>query len=212
MPRRALLDNDILLKLSHYNLLNESLVVLGVNVQSIRVLNAARYVLLPTKGRLGKCKDEATAHRLETFLNCAVTISAEELDVDALDQLTGFQSIDPGEAVLIAAAIYDRNIQLVTGDKNAIAALSGYEDLAQLASRLEGRIYSLESVIALLVRKNFGETQRLVRQQPHVDKAIANIFGVSTAASVESVEEGLRSYIRHMRKNTGNLLVDPFTQ
>lgn len=211
MPRRVLLDNDAMLKLSQYGLLESALTVLGIDVQSIRVLNTARYSLLPTNNRLKRCKDEVTANRLEAFLGQAIPINADDLDVDTLDALTSFQGIDPGEAVLFAAASSDTDTLLVTGDKRAIAALSGNDGLSQIASKLEGRIYSLEAIITLLVKKDFASTQHFVRQQPQVDKALTNIFGVSSAATFVSVEEGLRSYIQHIRNNTGLLLVDPFS-
>lgn len=211
MPRRVLLDNDAMLKLSQYGLLDSALAVLGTDVEAVRVLNTARYSLLPTNNRLKRCKDEAAANRLEAFLEKATPINTDNLDADTLDALTSFQGIDPGEAVLFAAASSDTNALLVTGDKRAIAALSSNYGLSQITSKLEGRIYSLEAIVALLVKKDFELTQHFVRQQPQVDKALTNIFGVSSAASFISVEEGLRSYIQHMRNSTGLLLAYPFS-
>lgn len=211
MTLRVLFDNDALLKLSQYGLLDSALTVLGVDPQAAKVLNTARYVLLPKNNRLKKCGDEETASRLDTFLTQVTTISTDELDANALDVLAGFQGIDAGEAILIATASSDTNTILVTGDKRAIAALSGNSDLSQIASRLEGRIYTLEAIMALLVEKDFETTQFSVRRQPKVDRALTNIFGVGSAASSSSVEEGLKSYIQHIRDSTGRLLADPFT-
>jgi len=206
-----MLDNDALLKLCQYDLLDQALIVLGVEIHQVRVLNTARYSLLPKNNRLKRCKDETAARRLEAFIAVATTVDTNEPDADALDSLAGLQDIDAGEATLIAATIASPDALLITGDKRAIAALSNYSSLERFASRLDGRIYTLEAIIALLVKSDFSSTQHLVRQQPHVDKAITNIFGVSSANSSASVEEGLRSYIEHTRNNSGTLLADPFS-
>jgi hypothetical protein len=68
MSQPILIDNDALLKLARYGLLDEALALFECTATDVRVLAAAKYRLLPAKNRLRFCKDEESAARLEAFL------------------------------------------------------------------------------------------------------------------------------------------------
>lgn len=205
------LDNDALLKLCSYDLIDEALAALQVTYGDIYVLPTTKYSLLPPHSRLKRCKDEATASRLENVLSKIDTIDDTLVDPDLLDTLIGFPGIDPGEALLIAYACQQDSAILFTGDKRAVAALASAEELKDVAKLLAERICVIEVLFKSLVSTDFEKTQEMVRCKPEVDKALHNIFGVRNAAPLQSVQEGLDSYINHMKQHTGNLVLTTLT-
>jgi hypothetical protein len=200
-----LLDNDALLKLAAYDLLEEALRSLQVAHDDVAVLSTAKYALLPAKNRLLRCKDEDTADRLEAFLGACSVIPQDEIAPELLDELTGIQSLDTGEAVLFAFAATNPNARVVTGDKRAIGALA----TARVASDLQGRVMVVESLFEVMTAREVEPVQTKVRNKPAIDKSLANIFGRTAAASVESVREGLASYVSYIARETGGLLWRP---
>ena len=210
MAKLVFFDNDALLKIVQFDLMHEVLALLAIDEASCRVLATARYSLLPAQNRLKKCGDTAVASRLEAFLGRAKSIADEKVDAQALDALTATQGIDSGEALLIAAALSCDNSIVVTGDKRAIFALVSRPSLDEVCGKLGGRVHCLETLFALLVEADFAKVQEHVRKRPAVDKALTNIFGVSTPTSLESTRDGMRSYIEHLTSVAGQILVDPY--
>lgn len=209
MTRRLLVDNDALLKLARYGLLDALVTMFGVDVRNIRVLATAKYSLLPAKNRLLRCRDEDSANRLEEFLTRSEPLSPVDTDTNLLDALSAIPSIDAGEALLLAAGASDHETLVITGDKRALAALCADSSISQVANALAGRVVTLEVIFWQLVNKGFTHTQSCVRSKPDVDKAISNVFGVSTPATIDSVREALASYINHLQEVTDGLLLVP---
>ncbi|MFT4503203.1 hypothetical protein [Caballeronia sp. 15711] len=200
-----LLDNDVLLKLASYDLIDEALDALQVHAEEVFVLAQAKYSLLPAKNRLLRCKDEETANRLEAFLAACAVIPQDAIAPELIDELIGIKSLDSGEAVLFAYAATHTDAVVVTGDKRAIAALMN----SHVAGDLQGRVMALESVFQAMTVGDVETVQVKVRAKPAADKSLANVFGKSYVASADSVREGLKSYINHMVEQTGGLLWRP---
>ncbi|WP_199545054.1 hypothetical protein [Paraburkholderia kururiensis] len=204
-----LVDNDALLKLARYDLLDKVLEQFSFDYGDVRVLAAAKYVLLPARDRLRHCKDEACADRLERFLSLVGKLDATTADRGIVDALAAVPNIDPGEALMLAAGATDPDCYIITGDKRALAAVGESELLFAVRVALRGRILSLELLFSFLIEGDFANVQNRIRLQPSVDKTLANIFGVSTPSSLQSVRDGLDSYIAHLRAQTGVLLHPP---
>lgn len=209
MTRRLLVDNDALLKLARYGLLDALVTMFGVDVRDIRVLATAKYSLLPAKNRLLRCRDEDSANRLEEFLTRSEPLSPGDTDTNLLDALSAIPSIDAGEALILAAGASDHETLVITGDKRALASLCADSSISQVANALAGRVVTLEVIFWQLVNRGFTHTQSCVRSKPDVDKAISNVFGVSAPATIDSVREALASYINHLQEVTGGLLLVP---
>jgi hypothetical protein len=209
MARQLLIDNDALLKLAQYGLLDAVVEAFGSSLHDVRVLATAKYSLLPAKNRLLRCKDEDSANRLEDFLKRSAPLDMVDADPALLDALNAVPSIDAGEALLLAAGASDWETQVIIGDKRALAALSADPAVSHVANALAGRVVTLEVVFWQLVEQRFAHTQLCVRSKPDVDKALSNVFGVSAPATMDSVLEGLASYIEHLRGLTGALLRAP---
>ena len=208
MGQPILIDNDALLKLARYGLLNESIALFGCTPADVRVLATAKYSLLPAKDRLRLCEDEESATRLEEFLRSSTPLDARSADPELLDALNSVQNIDAGESLLLAVSATERNTLVVTGDKRSLAALCSDDSVAQVFSALAGRVVSMEILFLYLVEHQFVYIQSCVRAKPNVDKALSIVFGISTLADLNLVQEGLNSYISHLRKITGGLLYE----
>jgi len=200
------IDNDALLKLASYDLLDTALNMFNIQWEDIQVLATAKYALLPAKDRLRRCKTEQCATRLESFLSRVTKLSADDADATTLDALAERPGIDAGEAVMFAVAASKSDSFIITGDKRALEALQIGQSLDGVREALAGRVLSLELLFSFMVEGDFAQVQACVISQPGVDKALTNIFGVSAPASLESVRAALDSYVAHLRRLTGTLL------
>jgi hypothetical protein len=200
------LDNDALLKLVNYDLLETALTMFSILPEDIHVLATAKYALLPAKDRLRYCSNQESANRLEAFLSKATKLTVEGVDSEMLDALVAQPGIDPGEALMLAIAASNPESHVITGDKRALAALHAGKHLVHVHAALAGRVLSLELLFLFLVEGDFARVQTCVRNQPGVDRALTNVFGVSAPASPESVRGALNSYVEHLRRLTGALL------
>ena len=208
MNQLILIDNDALLKLARYGLLDEAVELFGCTPNDVRVLATAKYSLLPAKDRLRLCKDEESTVRVEDFLKTSTPIDATLAAPEFLDRLNAVQNIDAGESLLLAVGATDMNTLVITGDKRCLAALCSDDSVAQVSSALAGRVVSMEVLFSYLVENQFVYIQECVRSKPDVDKALSIAFGVSTPADLNSVREGLNSYIKRLRKVTEDLLYE----
>ncbi|MEZ2320791.1 MAG: hypothetical protein ACBR15_17520 [Microcoleus sp.] len=209
MNQSLLIDNDALLKLARYGLLDEAIAIFGCTPADAIVLATAKYKLLPHKNRLRFCKDEESATRLEAFLRTSNQLDAGLADPDILDLLNDVPNIDTGEALLFAVGASNSNTLVITGDKRSIKALCSHDSVADASKALAGRVVSVEVLFSMLAEYQFTLIQERVRAKPDVDKALNNSFGVTVPADLESVKEGLNSYIRDLHSKTGTLLYVP---
>lgn len=200
------IDNDALLKLASYDLLDTALTMFNIRPEDIHVLATARYALIPDKNRLRRCKTEECASRLESFLAKANKLTQDGLSADMLDALTSEPGIDPGEALMLGMAASAPDSYIITGDKRALEALQAGKGLNDVCEVLAGRVLPLELLFSFLVEGDFAQVQVRVRSQPEVDKALTYAFGVSTPANLASVRAALDSYVGHLRRLTGSLL------
>ena len=209
MGKPILMDNDALLKLALYGLLDEAVSVFGCTASDVCVLATAKYSLLPAKNRLQLCKDEESAARLEAFLRTSSPLNVGAADPELLDLLNIIPNIDTGEALLFAVGSTNRDTLVITGDKRSLVALCSYDSVSNVSEALAGRVLSMEVLFLMLIEHQFALIQERVRAKPDVDKTLNIVFGVTVPGNVESVREGLDSYIRDLFSKTGTLLYVP---
>lgn len=209
MNQSLLIDNDALLKLARYGLLDQALTLFKCNPTDVSVLPAAKYRLLPAKNRLRFCQDEESATRLEAFFEISNLLDAGLANPDLLDVLNAVPNIDAGEALLFAVAANNRNTLVITGDKRSLEALCSYDSVADVSKALAGRVVSLEVLFSMLAEYQFTLIQERVRAKPDVDTTLKIVFGVTFPADCESVKKGFASYISDLRSKTGTLLYVP---
>jgi hypothetical protein len=209
MSQPILIDNDALLKLARYGLLDEAVALFESTPTDVRVLATAKYRLLPAKNRLRFCKDEESAARLEAFLKTSNPLDAGLADPDLLDVLNAVPNIDAGEALLFAVGANNRDTLVITGDKRSLATLCSHDSVTDVSKALAGRVVSMEVLFSMLTEYQFTLIQERVRDKPDVDITLKILFGVTVPADFESVKKGFNSYISDLRSRTGTLLYVP---
>ena len=143
------LDNDVILKLTTYRILNKALDCLEIDRSDIRVLASARFVF-GSKKLQKKHSKEILLSAIKFVESCA-TISAQDNDEYRLLEKQAKNDIDPGEATLIAATFHESASLLATGDKRCLQALFSIESLELIHKKLQGRVICLEQIICKLI-------------------------------------------------------------
>jgi hypothetical protein len=199
------LDNDILLKLTAFDVFEEAIATLDLNWQNLRILNTAIHIF---KGKKVAAQySEAVRQKAIDIVQTCKAIPTE--DSDEFSLLQKIDNIDPGEATLIAATARESEFWLITGDKCCLNALSEDPRLELVARRLFGRIICLEQLIEKLISTHgFDWVQQRIFPARSCDRTIKIIFGWSEPADATSVCEGLQSYICDLQQRSPNLLAD----
>lgn len=208
---KYLLDSDVVRCMCTYTLMEDLAVALGVNLKDFFVLSQLRFQLhlsKPDKAlkKLGSIEGVEQAQML------VATASELVLMTDSANYilLEGTPDIDGGELALFAALCDDKCAGLVTGDKRALIAL------CKVGGPIETRfswtqILCLEDAVAHLIAK-FGldHVSQKVRGRSGVNTALEIIFGTSTAASIQDVNQGLTSYLNDLVDKTQGKYVSQF--
>nr|WP_315444913.1 hypothetical protein [uncultured Pseudomonas sp.] len=209
MALKLFVDNDVILKLAQYEILEHLPKLFSNPDGSIQflVLDSIRYKLLPKRNRLELCKTEDAANQIEDFLKSTTKLKLEDVDFDVLERLNAAPGVDAGEALLFAAVANESSGRVLTGDKRALAGLAE-QNLGHIGPLFSKKIITLEALIQGFLELDHAATQEAIRSNPVVDKALTMVFGVSAAASDECVHAGLISYVRHVRSSLGEMLND----
>jgi hypothetical protein len=204
MPH-LLLDNDVVLKLAQYDILNEFAGVFGEPTNSF-ILPTLRYrfSLNDDTKAMRIVRDGAALERLRAFVASASEL-VDEPDATLLSVLDDLPAVDVGEAILFAIASSDSHCLVFTGDKRSVVALAGSESTRGIVRSLAGRVHCLEQVVARILDSH---QEALVQKiQGRVwDQSLQICFGCGT---VQGALRGLGSYYRNLRETTGDLLA-PF--
>jgi hypothetical protein len=201
-------DNDIIGKLAACDLLPAALVVLGTTTEEVYVLGTARYVLGVSGKKKARRFDEDTVGRIRGFLDSVQELPAP-LPLGDLAALNEVPGIDPGEAILYAAAANYAEFLLATDDRNSLRALrAAGASCPGVVERLNGRVITFLQVIDRLIRHlGFDEVRARVAPVRHCDTGLRALFGSGLAATEANVLEGLASNFQHLRAEAGDLVV-----
>ncbi len=168
---RLLIDTDAFCKLELAGMLRDAVGLLGTSLPECARLPALPYML--RKGRLRKVFGPDACDGLIPL--------ADELPVivepgDAwLDKLRPVQAIDPGEALLLAAAA-ETGMVVLSGDKRALRALKDVEDSSDA---LAGRIVVMEAILlSLCDHLGPDEVRRRVEPLVAIDKMVQVCFSI----------------------------------
>ncbi len=208
----VLLDNDVIFKLSCYGLHEELENFLNDRGGIPGVLTVALFVLTRHLKRSQRIADRTRAkakfrrivlmcQRIEpTPDEIAVALSLEEQA-----QVEGLQ-LDAGESQLLAILVSRQVPLLLTGDKRAIAAI----ERLRIAEDAQGRLACLEQLFhCFLDSENKQDIRDAICRESQVDKSLAICFSCgSGTASRSSIYEGLRSYIKAIRRSSPRVLAN----
>jgi hypothetical protein len=197
-------DNDVLLKLSAFGLLDEALAALFFNPENLYVLSTARYVFRQNRKVSAKYDELIRDRAIEFVKSCQMVIPQESDEFKVLERF-----LDVGEATLIAATRDVPSFVLMTGDKRCLQSLAVRSEISEAYERLQGRVICLEQVLLLLIRRSgFDWVKARVLPMRDCDQSLKACFGSGTLAIEENVVAALEGYIEALRQAAPGLLAD----
>lgn len=204
------IDSDVVLKMCAYAAAGELVQVASVSAIAPAILSFSKYALRSRIDRARNIKNKiAVKEALEVALSAVRQLepTAEEIeraaDFEERAVAAGL-SFDVGESQLISVMQSRQALALLTGDKRAVRAIS-----VLLSEEIVERVACLEQVVATVVSK-FGVDgiREHVCAERACDKAITASFSCSsTSLTADEVLNGLRSYSKALRGETGKVLI-----
>jgi hypothetical protein len=204
-------DNDAILKLAAFDLLDVTCDLFGVVPSSVIVLDTARHKFRKGRASLVKQYTEEGLNRAIAFVENASPI-LEETPLAEAKMLSDIEFIDPGEGQLFAYTRDRPDSIVLTGDKRCLRALAKAQKARPVYDRLSNRIVCLEVLIHSLIKSvGFVEIRSGVGLALKCDKSLNICFGWDGTVAEEGVIESLGSYVRDLEKDVGpNWLKPPF--
>lgn len=217
------LDNDIILKLVTYKLLEPTIQNLGISDKTqVKILDSFKYKFSkPINRNRGNRANDISRYDIEKALEIAGIygcISESDIDINVYTQLLEYNktinncnnTIDKGEAILISYAYYlnqqGNNIYLLTGDKRCLLALAN-SGFTEIVKHLEGKVWCLEQLILKDIEMlGFDIVQAKIYTATDCDMNIKFIFGYSIESPEYRVKEDLIKEIADLRQKTDGLL------
>jgi hypothetical protein len=207
----ALIDNDLAIKISVYELPSEFIAILSAKGLSPSALQVSIYVVRNRLKRSRQISERDRAVKSFEQLSSHLTIlepTPVEIELaatyEAKAQARDLQ-LDTGESQLLAVLLSRNAPLLLTGDKRAIVAI---EEI--VGDQFEyPKIACLEQVIAAIVRlTNVQDVRSKICRDPTTDRALSLCFSCGAdAVSMASVLEGLDSYIDALRSSASRTLL-----
>ena len=202
-------DNDVLLKLAAWNLLEETLIVLETSRAEVFVLPAAHHKI--KKDRRGELAAKHGPEGIGRALDFIDSVQKVTQGSDAEEQaaMIAVKGIDEGEELLFSATRDVEAFFVATGDKNSLRALASAPTCASIYDRLCGRVICLEQIVAWLIpHVGFEEVRSRIVPFRECDQSMKSVFGSGSLAEQANVQRSLTSYIGTLRSEVGFLLVD----
>lgn len=174
--------------------------LLGEGISQTFVTATARYQLKPKKRvkALEICGNEAILNRLTNFLNNALEIP-EIRDTELLAELTQYEAINGGEALLFMSALENPSPTLLTGDRRALSCLLHNKNkFPSIYDALENKVVTTESVLLLAIHMwGFAIVKQKLLSSPKLDGVLRLV--VKPDMDNGSLTECLRSYSRDIQ-------------
>ncbi len=204
----AIVDNDIVDKLTAVDLLPDLPGLLGVPASGLRILPTLKWRYLKKRAKAVARLTEQKVNDILAF--CERTAAVPNAPDEDVAAMASIQNLDDGELLLISYASRQPDSVLVTGDKRCLAALTTTPSASAVAARLDGRVLCLEQLIVRAIAQLDFEVVR-ARVVPNMacDTALRASFGSGLLSTQANVESALASQIASLRSSSGRLLVDP---
>jgi hypothetical protein len=201
------LDNDVLLKLSAYALLDDVIAVMNLTADRVYVLESAKFVFRDSPSVIRRYSQVAREQAIAFAENCQKVHA--DVGSDEFIALSRLKHLDAGEAGLLTATKNVTAFVLVTGDKRCLSALASGVGIESIQQRLQGRVICLEQVILRLIRSlGFEVVKAQVLAAWDCDKSLQACFGSREQAAEANVVEALEGYIAALMLEAPGLLAD----
>lgn len=210
MRERVLLDNDVLIKMSAWQLGGPLTDCLTTASGPPAMLGVAAFVIRRKLGKIG-LQDPAAAEAAFARLCDALSLvepTEEELNMAAaLEEAASRADLqfDTGESQLAAILLHRRAALLATGDKRAIAALA-----ALAPDELAGRVAPLEALLRqIAARIGIEQLRKHICNEPGADRSAAICFACHRKGAIltAEVEACLASYLGDLAKAAEPILI-----
>jgi len=201
----SFIDNDIIIKLSAFGLIDDLRELIAFRNSEPFVLGTARMVIdKPSKGLSPYARTRA-----RSFISAASPIPQIILRSD-IQQLLLNEGVQPKDALLLHACAVSPQADLITGDKRLIRAVASDPRALLVRSQLVGRFVCLEQVILNIVgqigfesvSQQFGAamTGNVYEHDTVVQRALE-------CQDAKIAIAQLSTTIRKLRRDVGDLLV-----
>jgi hypothetical protein len=210
VTKPTLLDNDVVLKVCCFDIGDELISCASIDGAPPAILKVARYVVRGRIKRSNLADREAAERTLSELLDLMGTAEPDE---EELRMAAAFESVaqarnldlDSGESQLLAILIHRDFKLMLTGDKRAIRAI---EEIAGGAVRSPCVACFEQTITSILRQANVDELREKICRERVIDRAIAICFACSSSAtSIASIFDGLRSYTDDLRKVAQRVLL-----
>ena len=204
----CLTDNDVLLKLATWNLLEETVEVLETTREEIFVLPTAKYkIKTDRRGELAARHGPEGIGRALDFIDSVQTITKGS-DPDEQAAMIAVKGIDEGEELLFSATRDEDAFLIATGDKRSLKALADAPTCAAIYDRLCGRVICLEQIVARLIpHVGFEYARSQIVPFRECDTGMKSTFGSGHLAEEANVQRSLAARINDLHFQVGSLLV-----
>ncbi len=212
------IDNDIIQKLATFDLFDKTIELFEASSTDINILTTAQYKFRRDweKVKTGRHRNpEAAFVNYERAVELAETlpqIVELTIDADLFGQLSAFDDIDQGEAILTAyaaQALQKDNVHdvfILTGDKRYLRALTKVK-LPSIQELFIHRFWCLEQlVLRNICEYGFEVIRNKVMPVRDCDKACKAVFGSGKLSTEGNAIASLIGYIETLRDETSSLL------
>ncbi len=210
MRERVLLDNDVLIKMSAWQLGGPLTDCLTTASGPPAMLGVAAFVIRRKLGKIGlqnPVAAEAAFAKLCDDLSLVEPTEEELHTAAALEEAANRADLqfDTGESQLAAILLHRGGALLATGDKRAIAALA-----VVARNELAGRVAPLEALLRqIAARIGMEQLRTHVCSEPTADRSAAICFACHRQEAIlaAEVEACLASYLRDLAKVAEPILI-----
>lgn len=208
-PVIHLLDNDFLIKLARWDLLDDYLQAFDISIADVRAIVSLRHRLYLDQARrkpnLKLVGSAAAAERLQLFL--ATVKPPIPTDPHFNSVATGIDDFDAGEVVLVSALVAGGGQYVYTGDKRAIKAMATFKD-TPFDAKLRNRVVCLEQAILAIIDKfGFAHVRQSIAADFAADQGIEkNCFSMAAQTPEQHVRTYLAAKIAELQEDCGGIL------
>jgi hypothetical protein len=204
------IDTDALFNLLVLDLLDETVTCLQVERGACFRLAAAPHQLR----RAGWVEKRCPGLNRERIARIADELPALPLSSDSTlqEKLSRVTGVDPGEALLLAAACELPDLLLLSGDGRMLRALARSEPgpVQQILERLAGRIVLFpQLILALAERVSLSELERRWRAARLDHKGLKIAFGSTPPTREDDFRQGCEMALRNVTDFCGKDLLFP---
>ncbi|ROH91831.1 hypothetical protein ED208_05485 [Stagnimonas aquatica] len=209
----AVVDNDVLVKSTRYNLLDATTKQLVRRHSGDVIVQHSLAASCDFEGRLKHIRLLANIGQRDTLHAAVKGFKTLTLSPEAIDLLTIIPrggNIQSGDALWLAAAAVDSKVTIYTGDKKALVEIANNEMSKRVADMLRGRCVIFPELLLMLINAEmFNSVRAGVMADQGCDPGINNFFpnGVKTARA--EVVALLQAEIAAAHKSTHGLVNPP---